>query len=57
MIKDLPVEVISIKSPLTIYDCEWNLSLPVRLFTKILALILGYKKCGWFLMIEMNKNI
>lgn len=52
----LPVDLISIKAPVTQHDLLRYKSLPFRVIAYIAASILGWQRVGWFMMIELRKR-
>ncbi|MDD1475059.1 hypothetical protein MEO41_27875 [Dolichospermum sp. ST_sed4] len=57
MLNNLPVENVRIEPVLTYYDKRENSrKILVRLGAKILSVMLGGNRVGWFLTVQFNKQ-
>lgn len=56
MIARQPVDIISLKAPVTQHDLLWYKSLPFRCMAYGAACILGWQRAGWYMMIELKKR-
>jgi len=51
------VEIKRINANATNYDLLWDKPLIFRLLAYILACLFGFKKCGWFMTIDLKKKL
>ena len=56
LLKQQPVEVISVEAPATQYDLLLYKSGMARWVAHLLTYLMGYKKCGWYLCSEVKKK-
>jgi len=57
IISKYPVEIKSINAKVTHYDLLRNQPLVFRFTAYVLACLFGFNKCGWFMTIELKKNL
>ena len=55
ILKNYPVRINSIGATASNYDLRWNKSRIQRFFAYVLACVVGYHRCGWFLTFELTK--
>ena len=51
-----PVEIKTVCSRVTNSDLLWNRPLILRMCAYVLACLLGFNRCGWFMTVELEKN-
>ena len=51
-----PVTIMNIQSPITAHDLLYYKSLPYQYGASLLAVLAGWQKAGWYMMIELKKN-
>jgi ubiquinone/menaquinone biosynthesis C-methylase UbiE len=56
ILSNYPVRIRHIEAIATSYDLLWNKNRLSRFFAYILACLLGYHRCGWFLTFELQKT-
>jgi SAM-dependent methyltransferase len=55
MLAKYPIKINHIEANVTSYDLRWNKSRIQRFFAYVLACLVGYQRCGWFLTFELTK--
>lgn len=55
-LKQYPVTITKLEAPMTSHDLLYYKAKPFRIFAHLLATITGWKRAGWFMLIELKKN-
>jgi ubiquinone/menaquinone biosynthesis C-methylase UbiE len=56
MVASQPVEIVDLRAEVTSYDLLWNRAAPFRWAAYWLACLLGFRRCGWFMTIELRRS-
>lgn len=56
LLKNYPVTIKQLRATVTAHDLLYYKSRPVRALAHLLAFICGWRRCGWFMTIECQKQ-